>query len=411
MADLKYLGVVSGLTRGALGLGDHQLGNGVAIRVDADGTILLYAASFNPVVILEGELQRNEAGGLGAKWRSLGSLPCTWSKPWGVFYDALDPAIYLTCHSDCDGDAPIAATLSRGRFDADGMLYSDGQWAFADRSDKMTDGGVTSLPDGRLAVGFGGYRSVVATGPASMGAALAAFDRPTAPGPIPCTSLLAYPYASAAVPRMTRPPNYINDVGAENNYPTPAPGDPLGVTTWGDWSQQSGTWIETATLSGLLMIWQRATGRIWYTNTVNAEGWQYDLVVYDGSLLNGDHAPNAYQPAIDEPFTPPIPLPVNGQHADTPAHVITGVSFDPRSRILVVGVQGYFGTDAATQATGYLLFEVLDGPELRTWRVTRATVEQQTIDATDAETACDAAEASPDAWAIASASSSAEPIP
>jgi hypothetical protein len=416
MADLQYLGVVSGPTRGQFG--DPQLGNGVAVRVLPDGTVRLYMASANPPIILQGDVDIDslvDGKYPTPKWKSLGSLPCTWSKAWGVFYDARDeaPAIYLTCHSDYDGDAPVAATLSRGRFDADGYLISDGQWAF-DRSDKMTDGGVTQLPDGRLGVGFGGYRSVVATGPASMGAALAAFDRPRAPGVIPVQPLLGYPYSKNKVPRMRRPgDNYIQDIGAElENYPTPGP-DEIGETTWADWFMQSGVWVETASLSGFLMIWQRGTGRIWYTNTINAEGWQYDLVAYGGEILSGDRPQNDYQPEVDEPFTPPVALPVNGQHADHPGNVITGVSYDERAQILVVGVQNFFGTDAASQATGFLLFKVNDeapAPENPQFRVTRATVEQQTVEASDAQTAIDIAHANSEGWEFASDSASAEEV-
>jgi len=405
MSDLRYLGTVEGPRRGSNGLGDPLFGSGLSLRRMDDGSLRLYFASYNPVDLVQATIPGSCTGKLeGIK--KIGQLPCHWSKPWGLYYDPPDNALFLTCHNDYDGDVATAPTVSRGYLDdASGTLTTDKQWAF-DRSDKYTDGGICALPDGRLACGFGGYRSVVATGPASMGAALAAFDRPVRgyTGTIPTSALLQYPYSTNFVPRMNRPPNYQNDIAGDNpGYKNPPPG----WTTWADWNQQTGVWIETTNLSGLLMVWMRATGRVWYTNQVEADGWQFDLVCYSRVILDneGQPAPEGnYQPVVDEPFMAPG-FPVSIGWGSVPPRVVTGVAYEPESRTLVVGLTKTFGTDAATWATGYFLFEVVDDeipPEPEppepdqqaTYEVLKVSSQRQRVQATSIGSAIDAAETS-----------------
>ena len=87
MADLEYLGVVSGPTRGSFG--DPQLGNGVAVRVLPDGVIRLYMASANPPIILQGDITPELLQGIDPAthqitptWKSLGSLPKRMVRRW-----------------------------------------------------------------------------------------------------------------------------------------------------------------------------------------------------------------------------------------------------------------------------------------------------------------------------------------
>jgi hypothetical protein len=223
----------------------------------------------------------------------------------------------------------------------------------------MVDGGITELPDGRLAAGFGGYRSVVATGPGSMGAALTIFDVPDpAVLTIANTPVLSYPFSGNVVPRMHRPDmNYTNTIGGDAKY---VGTDPPGYTTWADYAGQNAVWIETEGLSGLLSIWQRATGTLSYTNAqVRAQGWKYDLVSYGPEILLGGPE-NSFQPAVDEPFTAPK-LPVVGAGNTPPApKPIAGVSYEPTTRTLVIAVGQMLGADAATYATAYLFYTVVD---------------------------------------------------
>jgi hypothetical protein len=311
----------------------------------------------------------------------VGALPCQWKKIWGLFWDPIDGKLYQTCHNDYDGNPSIDATLSRGRFE-DGQLVSEGQWAFAGRPDKMTEGGVTALPawfvaehpalqGARLAAGFGGYRSMVAVGPASMGAALTAFGPPGsgARDAVANVPLVGYPFTNVGdvlrvggfVERMHRTADYINDFGGDETYPIQPVA--VGYTTWADWCQQCGTWVDAPGVSGLLMIWQRGIGRLWYTNTINAEAWRYDLVVYApedlGKVADGADE-TSIQPIVDVPFPMPGIAQPDAGGRDNPPHVVTGVAFEPNSRLLFIGVKAQFSRDPAEMATAILVFRVID---------------------------------------------------
>jgi hypothetical protein len=300
------------------------------------------------------------------------------------------------------------ATLSAGHFD-NGKLVSDGQWAFdKTRPDKSVEGCVVFLPDWfvlahpsltgkRLGAGCGGYRSVVAIGPAFMGAALAAFAPPVS-GPIPSVPLVGYPFANSILAgRMHRDTNYINDFGGDSAFPRIP--SLIGYTTWADWCAQCGTWIDTPGLSGFVMLWQRGIGRVWYTNTINASGWEYDLVVYSPEDLGkvADGAPqSSIQPVLDVPFAMPgIPQPNAGGH-DNPPHVITGIAFEPVTRTLVIGVKGGFGIDASTMATAYLFYRVVDPLKPFTVVRTREMTDTVTVQAITEDDALQQAKQTPD---------------
>ncbi|MGD0521597.1 MAG: hypothetical protein ABSA48_10115 [Terracidiphilus sp.] len=86
------------------------------------------------------------------------------------------------------GSDPYMPSLSFLTLNANGTTTSDGLWGLANRSVKMVWSGLVGVPSdfqsqysvGPLAAGFGGYFSVMATGPVSMGPCLAAFTPPTA---------------------------------------------------------------------------------------------------------------------------------------------------------------------------------------------------------------------------------------
>jgi hypothetical protein len=375
---LQYLGTVQGPRRGSLG--DPELGQGLALRPLPDGGLIAYLGESNPgSTILQGVVPASFTGLIAL--RRAGTLPCQYGFPNGLFWDAADQALYLTCHNAYDATSTIDPTLSRGRFTPDGTLVSDGQWAFANRSDKMTDGGVCLLPDGTLGIGFGMYRSVVATGPASMGLALARCLRPTVGVSPTVTPLLGYAYRAGGIaPRMHRSPDYINLCA--DGYPIdPTHTGQQGVTTWSDYGIQCATWIQTEALSGFVGLVMRNTGRSYYANAqVKADGWRYDWVAYDDTILGGG-AQDAHQPALDIPFVFPG-MPVNGPN-NLPAHPIKGVTWEPINRLLAFRVQGMFGTDAATQADGLVFFRVVDPLMSFDVRRTSLITEHQTVKALD----------------------------
>src|SRR5262245_26969045 len=96
MADLRYFGTVQGFTRGQWGFGDIQLGRGIGIRrLDPPGefgTLRVYLATTGPLQIIQADVNADYTGTLRAG-RAIGTLPCHWSMPWGVFYDRVEDAI------------------------------------------------------------------------------------------------------------------------------------------------------------------------------------------------------------------------------------------------------------------------------------------------------------------------------
>jgi hypothetical protein len=372
-AALQYVGTLKAPVRSQV-FGDVQLGNGLAVRATAAG-LKVYIGAKSPAhvqQVIEADVPSSLSGALGAP-HVVGALPCQWSMLWSLSWDERGQRLYQTCHNDYDGVPANEATLSAGHFE-NGTLVPDGQWAFAKtRPDKMVEGCVVTLSDSfvaahralagkRLAAGCGGYRSKVDVGPPSMGAALAAFAPPSGAGPIASVPLVGYPFTNTRLAeRMHRDLDYINDFGGDSAYPRVP--TKVGYTGWVDWCAQCGTWIDTPGLSGFLMIWQRGTGRIWYTNTLNATAWRYDLVIYSADDLGkvADGAPqSSIQPAVDVPFTMPGIAQPDAGGADHPRHVVTGVMFEPTSRLLFIGVKGQFSKDPAQMATAILVYRVVD---------------------------------------------------
>jgi hypothetical protein len=382
IAQFSYLGTVTGPAQGGT-LGTPSLGNGLALRKTGAADHKLYFVTNllpNAPQVVECDVPSSFTGTL-TNCHTVGSLTCQFKMPWGLHWDCFDQKLYQTCHNNYDGTPTTSKTLSRGSF-VNGQLVSEGNWLFQSYNAKLTDGGVTEIPAWfqstysvpRLAVGYGMYRSLVATGPASMGIALAAFAPPTTGSTtaIPVTQLVGYPYSThgpvnfplSYQERMHRPTDYVNDIGADSGYPR-IPGA-TGYTTWADWGYQCGTWIDTPNFSGLVCIVMRNTGRVWYTNTVNAAGWRYDLVVYSaddlGAVALGAN-PSSIQPSVDVPFVVSgCTLPTNGQHADSPPHDVTGVDFNPITRVFTFGVRFGVGTSASTYRTTYQMFRFLDTP-------------------------------------------------
>lgn len=233
-----------------------------------------------------------------------------------------------------------------------------GAWRFANRSCKMTMGGPCSVPDWfaaahapgrRLAAGFGGYFSIVATGPASMGPALTAFDPEALSGrgvqngapPVPNTVLVGYPFTP-------RPGPGIDRAHRDTDYRTEFDGwNPVGDTgfwSWTDHLAQAGAWIDTPTVSGFLTCPTLGNGRTWYeTSTLHAERASHRWYVYDPADL-ADVAAGRKQQWQIQPAArwavqyPSITYPLPGW-SDGPAQPVTGVAWDAPTKRLYVGLR------------------------------------------------------------------------
>lgn len=238
--------------------------------------------------------------------------------------------------------------------DTSGEVTSLGAWRLGRRSCKMTMGGVTAIPQAwadqhtrgrRLAAGFGGYFSIVALGPASMGPALAAFDparidRTPSRGRLPITPLVGYPFNAdpfTAPTRARRSTDYRTEFDGWN------PRNGRGFWTWADYLSQGGLWIDTPSVQGVLFAPTLGNGRVWYENsTLNAEAASHWWYVYHPDDLAEVAARRRPQWRIQPRRRlrveyPGIAYPLEGW-ANGPRHHVVGATFDERSRRLYVCV-------------------------------------------------------------------------
>ena len=253
-----------------------------------DGTTLrLMIGSYNPATILEFTVPASRTG-TATFSRILGTLPNISSR-FGLHWDETAQKLY-SIQGLLYGNVATAKTFSRGSI-VNGVLVSDGEWALSGVSYKAVQGGMTAVPDwfqityggGRLASGFGGYYSVVGTGPASMGPALASFTPPTANGEtVTAKPLQQYPFTSSAwaVPRQRRPTNYKQyfentntTTGAPLNNTSLVPVDPIagppantGFWTWTDEIYGGGAWVDTPNFSGMVYLASMGSSCCWYGN-------------------------------------------------------------------------------------------------------------------------------------------------
>jgi HYR domain len=272
---------------------------------------------------------------------------------YGLYWDDVDNRLYWNYgdiyKANTNPDSSIGySTLN----DADGSHVSVGSWQVGDNS-KMTMGGVLPVPSWwsnlyapgrRLAAGFGGYQSVVATGPASMGLALFGFDpaqlgATPLHGKVPSRTLVMYPYTQGCQARMARDVDYTTQFDACN------PANGAGFNTWVDDMWQGAVWIDTPTKTGILVTHVEGNGQVWYQNsTTHAERGSHWMRVYSpddfARVLAGSANPWGIQPraswAVQFPgaFTYPLP-----SWQDEPAYLVTGAAYDSATQRLYVAVR------------------------------------------------------------------------
>jgi hypothetical protein len=238
--------------------------------------------------------------------------------------------------------------------DATGVVTSLGAWKLGNRSCKMTMGGVTAIPQSwaddhtggrRLAAGFGGYFSIVALGPASMGPALAAFDPAavdTTPsrGRLSVRPLVGYPFN---VEPYTQPTRARRNLRYRTEFDGWNPRDGRGYWTWADYIAQGGVWIDTPEVHGVLFAPTLGQGRVWYENsTLNATRASHWWYVYHPDDLADVAARRTREWRIQARRRLPVRYPglrypLDGW-ANGPQHHVVGVTFDQVSNRLYVCV-------------------------------------------------------------------------
>jgi hypothetical protein len=283
----------------------------------------------------------------------------------GLFWDPIDRRLYWSAGNLYNTLHPDDPSMGYSTLE-DGSTF--GAWKFSGRGAKATMGGVLAIPDWfatqftkgqRLAAGFGGYWSIVATGPAHMGPALCSFDPPapdsTKGGALPFTNLVGYPFNPHP---YTEPDRCHRDTDYHTEFDGWNPKDGVGYWSWSDWIWQGAAWIDLPDKHGVVFTPTLGRGRTWYQDsTLHAERSVHAFYVYDPAQLaavaRGKTKQWEVQPAASwdvhfENLTYPLP-----GWKDEPNRMITGVTFDQAHRILYVAVRFAFGVGAEAQHLVY----------------------------------------------------------
>lgn len=278
----------------------------------------------------------------------------------GIHWDELDQRLYYGYGDDYNAASATDPAVGACSLDDVGAATFIGAWRFGNRGQKAAMGGVVELPEWfvaqacpgrRLAAGFGGYYSIVATGPCSMGPALTAFDPADASAArhlldLPRTDLVGYPYTYAPGPatdRCHRSADYTNEFDGWQ------PVNGTGYWNWTDLLWQGGVVIDTPAVSGLLMLPTLGTGRVWYeTSNLHSQGathWWYAYRWGDlADVAGGRREQWQVQPGaswqVRYPRLPdPLPAWDTGHR-----HMVVGAAFDPvEARLHVVTRAGWSG--------------------------------------------------------------------
>ena len=324
--DLRYLGKVTFPTSMPDATGDLCYAQGLALRWRGDELRATVAAS--KCVALEFRVP-DVFNGVATYLAKLGH-PERMETPnkaaiWGLAWDEIEPdVLWAASHIDYDTDTQWAKTLSRSRVDpaTPEVLVKDGFWNFTSHCDKQTMGGVVAIPEPfrpyvsgkRLAVGFGGYQSIAATGPASMGPCLSAFDWPdTSATTIADQPLQGYRYGTnpANNPRQQRPIDYVNDFSDNSGFPQYPTEETGGFWTWCDNCAGCGVWIVHDNRWGFLTIGTMGSGRVWYGSTgdgtpsaVNCERMTHCWFLTDPEDLRRVASGEANEAEIQAAFEP-----------------------------------------------------------------------------------------------------------
>jgi len=291
---------------------------------------------------------------------------------YGIFWDETDRRLYFNYGDPYKANALPDSSVGYATLnDATGVATSVGSWQVGHNS-KMTMCGTLAIPDWfaqtftdgrRLASGFGGYQSIVATGPASMGPALFAFAPPTnqpVHSMLPSTPLLAYPYNSRAYTnpdRVHRDPDYRTEFDGWN------PKDGVGYNTWVDGLHQGGVWIDLPDRHGVIFCLVEGNGRVWYErSTTHSERGSHWWYIYDpmslaavarGGKETYEIQPNERVPVKYPSATFSYPLP---PWQDEAAYLITGTAYDALTGQLFVAIRFAYGSPGVQPENGHVVY-------------------------------------------------------
>ena len=202
-------------------------------------------------------------------------------KPRGLWWDEVGQRLYWSYSSGGGDDAysslTESATLGASVLDqTTGTGQALAAWQLTPAPYKTVMRGCVPIPEWfatahcggrRMAVGFGGYFSVMTAGSVSMGPSLWAIDPPSSEhmSTIPATPLVSYhpPHRDAynRPLRCTRNPDYRTE------FDPWAPRDGVGYWTWDDEIHQGCVWIDLPDRQAVLFFPQLGHGRVWYQHS------------------------------------------------------------------------------------------------------------------------------------------------
>ncbi len=285
---------------------------------------------------------------------------------WGLYWDEPDQRLYWSyanAYNATDGNDPV---FGYSTFNGTSSATAGHYYRLATGGCKQANCGITPIPTWfqnlycpgkRLGAGFGGYQSIISTGPVSVGPALNAIAAPTGNesdgASLANTVLLAYPWTSV----IYGPPDRCHrDTNFNEEFDGWVIKNGIGYWTWSDWASQFGVWIDTPTKSGLLMAPLLSTGRCYYqTSTIKASGAAHWWYIYDpadlGAVAKGSKKSWEIQAAERAPVSyPGVSYPIDPWQ-DLPPYMVSGVAFDQTTLRLYIAIRfggpgGSYGTTA-----------------------------------------------------------------
>lgn len=377
--DLTYLGAFH--LPADIGGADPGFGQGLAIRYV--GGQVHFFSTFN-----SGNLFEVSAPALSKSSMAEASVVKNWGNVygskrvtavadgnttiWGLFWDEPTQRLYWSYgnpYNATDGNDPVFGyTTFSGTSSATPGHY----YRLANGGCKQGNCGITSIPTWfqnlycpgkRLGAGFGGYQSILSTGPVSMGPALNAITPPTGNESdgtaLSNTVLVAYPFTNT----IYGPPDRGHrDTDFDEEFDGWVNRNGIGYWTWSDWSSQFGVWIDTPTKSGLLFAPIMSKGRCWYglsdptpiatIEAADAAHWWYIYNPADlGAVAKGSKKSWEIQ-AVERAAVsyPGVNYPI-GRWQDLPPYMVTGVAFDQAASRVYISIRfggpgGSYGTTA-----------------------------------------------------------------
>lgn len=238
---------------------------------------------------------------------------------YGLYWDDTDSLLYWIFQNGYATSAEAMCIGASTLNDGDGSHTTVGSWGLPTTIGPKIAKGIIPIPSDfataytsgrRLGVGFGGYESVAATGPASMGPALVAIDPPIVADSgeylTAATTILNHPWNATP---YTAPMRGVRDASIHTEFDTWAPSGGVGYWTWTDLLRQSAAWVRTATKEGVLMLGRMSYGDETYvvqaspaptstTCTLNTT-FAHAVPCYVGVRVNADTDVTIYVTAKD----------------------------------------------------------------------------------------------------------------